>query len=86
MEEDKKTVKMYQVDLYQSHVARSHTETFQIEATSEEEARKKAEKMVKDKGIEKDYDLEVTDPSIQAQVDTAVSDALDKEEQKKADN
>lgn len=51
----------FNVDLYQSHIARSHTETFQVQAETEAEAMLAAQEIVdaKDPAIEGDYDFEV---------------------------
>ncbi len=60
MAEEQTEKQSYAVKLFQSHIARSHTETFNIEAASEEEARAEAERIVKeDREIDGDYDFEI---------------------------
>jgi hypothetical protein len=54
-------MKTFQLDLYQSHVARSHTESFTVEAKDEADAQAQADKIAKEKGLEKDFDFEVNE-------------------------
>lgn len=52
----------FKVDLYQSYMHRAHTETFNLEAKDEDEANKKAQALIKDKGIEGDTcDFEISE-------------------------
>lgn len=52
--------KVFEVKLFQSYMRRVNTETFQVEAETEDEARNKVEKTIqKEREIEGDYDLEV---------------------------
>lgn len=54
---------VFTIKLFQSHIQRSNTENFQIEAETEEEARNRAVKMIEEeKGITEDYDIEVEAP------------------------
>lgn len=56
--------RVFEVKLFQHYVQRANTETFQVEAETEGEARNKVEKIIKDeREIEGEYDLEVRDPS-----------------------
>lgn len=61
--------KIFNIDLFQSHWQRSHTERFQINAKDEDEARKKALKFINEhkdleKGDKADWDIEVSDPAV----------------------
>jgi hypothetical protein len=59
--------KQFQVKLFQSHIQRSHTETFDVEAETIEEAKNRIDKMVREeKGVTEDYDLEVVDTTPEA--------------------
>lgn len=77
--------RQYKLELYQSHVARSHTETFVVEAASEAEAEKEAQKIAKDKGLKKDYDFEISlvplsDPEDRTDEEKAADEAAAKEQ------
>lgn len=72
--------RQYKLDLYQSHIARSHTETFVVEAGSQEEAENQANKIAKDKGLKKDFDFEVSliplsDPEDRTEEEKAADEA-----------
>lgn len=61
--------KIYTVQLYQSHMMRSHTETFQVTAETKEEAELAAKNLVEgDKGITEDYDVVIDDGTEQLPV------------------
>jgi hypothetical protein len=52
----------YKVKLYQSHVARANTETFDVTATDPDDALAQANKLAAEKGITTDFDFEIEGP------------------------
>lgn len=64
--------KTFTVDLYQSHWRRTKTETMTVQAKDQKDAEKQANAWVKDKGLKKDFDVEVSEvapPELPGQVD-----------------
>lgn len=52
--------KTFKLALYQSHMERSNTETFEVLAEDEADARNQADNIAKDKGLMENFDWEVT--------------------------
>lgn len=80
--------KRFTVKLFQSHWQRSHTETFEIEAKDQTDAKTQADEIAKDKGLKKDFDFEFeeielpeAEPVEEAAADTILEDPKEVQEE-----